>query len=314
MPTLTQFEYLIAVDETKSFSRAAKKCHVSQPSLSSQIQKVEAELDIIIFDRSKKPIITTQRGEKLIEQSRKILREYKKIFDIKNDSGRLSGEFHLAVIPSLASYVIPLFVTSFSKKYPDVKLSISEYKTETILDYLYDDSIDAGLMVTPLYDDAIIERTLFYESFMVFASKGHELLKKEIIADTDLDVYSVWLLEEGHCFRDQVVKICSVGRRKNVLENIKFASGSLETLINLIRKGKGYTLLPELATTHLSESEKQKNLRKFKKPIPTREVSLVYSRSFLKQDIVDAIEKEILNKLPKNIQSLKRNKISVIDI
>lgn len=168
MPTLTQLEYLIAVDETKNFSRAAKKCNVSQPSLSSQIQKAEEELDIIVFDRSKKPIITTQKGKKLIEQSRKTLREYKRIFDIKNDSGRLSGEFHLAVIPSLASYVIPLFITSFSKKYPDVKLSISEYKTETILDCLYSDSIDAGLMVTPLYDDTIIERTLFYESFMVF--------------------------------------------------------------------------------------------------------------------------------------------------
>ena len=314
MPTLTQMEYLIAVDETKNFSRAAKKCNVSQPSLSSQIQKVEEELDIIVFDRSKKPIITTQKGKRLIEQSRKILRECKKIFDIKNDSGQLSGEFHLAVISSLASYVIPLFITSFSKKYPGVKLSISEQETQAILDCLYHDSIDAGLMVTPLYDNTIIERTLFYESFMVFASRGHELLKKKLIADADLDAHSVWLLEEGHCFHDQVIKVCSAGRRKNVLENIEFTSGSLETLVNLIRKGKGYTLLPELATIHLSEMEKQKNLRKFKAPIPTREVSLVYSRSFLKQDIVDVIEREILNKLPKSIRSLKREKISVIDI
>lgn len=314
MPTLNQFEYILAVDENKSFVRAAKKCAVSQPSLSAQVQKAEEELDIVIFDRSKKPIITTQKGLQVVAQARQLLKEYRRILDIKNDTGRLSGEFHLGVIPSLAPYVIPLFVKSFSEQYSDVKLKITEAKTENIVEALYDDVFDGGLLVTPLNDDKIIERSLFFEQFLVYTSKNHELSRKRIITDTDLDAQTVWLLEEGHCFRDQVIRVCSVGRRKNVLENITFASGSLETLINLIRQGDGYTLLPELATQHLPEIEKKENLRKFKKPVPTREVSLVHSRSFLKQEIIDALQETIIDNLPKNIRSLKRDGVSVVDI
>lgn len=314
MPSLTQFEYLLAVDELKSFSRAAKKCNVSQPSLSSQVQKAEDELGMIIFDRSKKPIITTEKGKRVISQARNVIREYRKVLDITNDKDTLFGDFNLAVIPSLAPYVVPLFVKSFSKKYPEVKLSISEYKTDTIIEALYDDRIDAGLLVTPLQDDKIIERSLFYERFYVYASKNHELAGKHRIDDSDLDSCSVWLLEEGHCFRDQVIKVCSMGRRKNVLNNIRFASGSLETLVNLIRQGDGYTLLPELATLNLPEHEKEEHLREFFAPVPTREVSLVHSRSFLKQDIIEALQAEIIMNLPKCIKSLKRDGISIINI
>ncbi|MEM7646494.1 MAG: hydrogen peroxide-inducible genes activator [Pseudomonadota bacterium] len=311
---MTQLEYLLAVNDTKNFSRAAKDCNVSQPSLSAQIQKAEEELGIIIFDRSKKPIITTQKGLQVINQAKNVLKEYRKIFDIKNDTGILRGEFHLGVIPSLASSIIPLFIESFSKKYPQVKLRISEYKTEDMIIALYDDALDGGILVTPLRDDKIIERTLFYEKFFVFASKDHELAKKKTVSDQDLDTRSVWLLEEGHCFRDQVIRVCSLNKRNHVLENVNFASGSLETLINLIRRGRGYTLLPELSTSSLSEDEKANHLRKFKKPVPTREVSLVHSRSFLKQEIIDAIQEEILKNLPANVKSLKKNSFEVIDI
>lgn len=314
MPTLNQLEYVIAVDENKNFSRAAKELNISQPSLSAQIQKVEHELDIIIFDRSQKPILTTQKGQDVIEQAKVILREHKKLYDIKNDSGELSGNFHLAVIPSLASNVLPLFVESFSSKYPKVNLRISEYKTEDMVKALYDDQLDGGLLVTPLYDDKIIERVLFYERFFVFASDNHKLAKRKMIKETDLDANSVWLLEEGHCFRDQVIKVCSLNRKHNVHENINFESGSLETLINLIRRGKGYTLLPELATMHLPQEELDHNVKKFHKPVPTREVSLVHSRTFLKQNILDALEEEIIANLPKHIKSLKREAIEIIDI
>lgn len=314
MPTITQFEYLLAVEQTKSFSRAAKLCHVSQPSLSAQVQKVEEELDIIIFDRSKKPTKTTKAGEKLIQQAKKVLVEYKKVFDLQNDSGVLRGDFHLAVIPSLAPYILPFFVQSFSKKYPEVNLSISEMKTEMIVEALVDDKIDGSLLVTPLKDDQIIERVLFYEKFFVFTSENNDLYKKKSVVEADLNSKSVWLLEEGHCFRDQVIKVCSAGKRKNVLENIKFNSGSLETLINLIRSGQGFTLLPELATLHLSQEEKDRSLRKFRKPIPTREVSFVHSRSFLKQDIIDALQGEIVSNLPKSIRSLKKEQISIVEM
>ncbi|MGB0453414.1 MAG: LysR substrate-binding domain-containing protein [Bacteriovoracaceae bacterium] len=314
MPTLTQLEYIIAVDEHKNFSRAAEDCHVSQPSLSAQVHKIEDELGIIIFDRSKKPIITTSQGEEVIKRAKVVLSECRKLVDIGTNERGVSGYFHLGVIPSVAPYLIPLFIEDFSKTFPDVKLKISELKTENIIKSLYDEKIDAGLLVTPLYDDKIIERSLYYEKFHIFSSKNHELYKRKLISDTDLDANSVWLLEEGHCLRDQVIRICSLNRSTSVLENVNFASGSMETLMNLVRKGRGYTLIPELATSNLPSSEIKNNLKQFKKPIPTREVSIVHSRSFLKQNIIDALEEKILKNLPKSVASLKKKNIEVIDI
>jgi LysR family hydrogen peroxide-inducible transcriptional activator len=314
MASFTQLEYVLAVDRLKNFSRAAKECNVSQPSLSAQIQKVEDQLGIVIFDRSKKPVLTTLKGAEVIAQAKIVLREYQKILDVKNDDGVLKGKFHLGVIPSLSSYILPLFIESFSKKYSEVELIISEYKTEDIVKGLYDDNLDAGLLVTPLYDNKLVERTLFYERFLAFTSKNHPLNLKKILTEKDMDPESIWLLEEGHCFRNQVIKICSLDKKNNVLENVKFASGNLETLINLIRKGAGYTLLPELATLNLHQSEIKNNLKSFKNPVPTREVSLVHSRSFLKQDIIEALEENIISNLPLNIKSLKRRNVEIVNI
>jgi LysR family hydrogen peroxide-inducible transcriptional activator len=314
MPTLTQLEYIIAVDEHRNFSRAAEYCHVSQPSLSAQVQKIEDELGIIIFDRSKKPIITTLQGEEVIKKSKLILSECRQLLDIGSKIKGISGYFHLGVIPSIAPYLIPLFVEDFSRSYPDVKLKISELKTDDIIKALYDDKLDAGLLVTPLYDDKIIERSLYYEKFQVFTSKDNDLYRKNLVSDIDLDANSVWLLEEGHCLRDQVIRICSLNRNANVLESVNFASGSMETLINLVRKGRGYTLIPELASTNLPAREIKNNLKDFKKPIPTREVSIVHSRSFLKQNIITALEEKIISNLPDTVKSLKKKNIEIIDI
>jgi LysR family transcriptional regulator, hydrogen peroxide-inducible genes activator len=314
MPTLTQLEYIIAVHKHKHFARAAEECHVSQPSLSAQIQKVEEELNTIIFDRSKKPVITTERGEHIVEQAKTILREHKKLFSITSPEGELKGEFHLGVIPTLSAYIIPLFIEAFSTKHPAVKLKISEYKTEDIVQKLHEDELDGGLLVTPLRDDKLIERSLFFEPFYVFASDKHELAQRKYVKDEDLDGSSVWLLNEGHCFREQVIKICSLKNQNQVLKNVSFESGNLETLKNLIRQGRGYTLLPHLATLNLSREEKINNLVRFAKPVPTREVSLVHSRSFLKEKIIESLVTDILEAIPAELKSLKKGTFEVIDI
>jgi LysR family hydrogen peroxide-inducible transcriptional activator len=314
MPSITQLEYIIALDETKSFSGAAKLKNISQPSLSTQIQKVEEELGIVIFDRSQKPMKTTTKGQELISRAKNVIREYKKILDVKNDEEVLTGDFHLGIIPSLASYLLPLFLESFSRDFPRVNLKISEYKTEDILNKLYDDQLDAAILATPLHNDRIIERALFYERFILFTSDEKKYSGKNFVLESELDPNSVWLLEEGHCFREQVIKVCSIKQRKNIFGNINFQSGSLETLINLVRKGHGYTLLPELAVISLTKHEIEHNTKKFKAPIPTREISLIHSRSYLKQDIIDAIESEIIKNLPKEIKSLKRDRIEVVGI
>ncbi len=316
MPSITQLEYIIAVDKHKHFGRAARECHVAQPSLSTQIQKLEEELNIIIFDRSMKPILTTDIGLDIIEQAKVVVREHKKILYLANQSsGDIKGEFELAVIPTLAPYLIPYFVATFAKKYPNIKLKINEYKTEDIIERLARDEIDAGLLVTPLNDLRIIERHLFYEPFFAYVAKDHPLAKKNKgLTESDLDANNLWILEEGHCFRDQVLRVCSLDRDISVLPNVEFTSGNLETLKNLVKKGAGYTLLPELAVIELSKQDYDTYIREFKKPIPTREVSIVHSRSFYKETVINALESCILENLPSKVRSLKRKDIDVIEV
>lgn len=315
MATITQLEYLLAVDKEKHFGKAAIECHVSQPSLSIQLQKLEEELGLIIFDRSKKPIIATEAGKEIIEQAKVVLKEYKKLDSIAASEGNEpKGEFQLAVIPTLAPYLIPLFLGEFAKKYPKVKLKINEYKTEDIIKMLVNDELDAAILVTPLSDDRIIERHLFFEPFYAYISKGHRLSSKKTISENELVESDLWLLEEGHCFRDQVLKVCSLDKKNKVLENVEFASGNLETLKNLVRKNSGYTLLPELAIQGMTDQELKEYVRKFKSPVPTREVSLIHSRSFLKESIINAMEEEIILNLPKKIKSLKRKDVEIVGL
>ncbi len=311
--TITQLEYVLAVDKFRHFGKAAKACNVTQPTLSMQLQKAEEELGVVLFDRSKNPILPTPEGEKIIVQARSVIREYKKIFSIIDASKEdVSGEFRLGVIPTLTPYVVPLFAGAFVKKYPQVNLTIEEFKTEDIIELLNKDELDAGLLVTPLVGETFIERVLFHEPFSVFASKNHQLLKKTKIRDRDLDTSDVWLLNEGHCFRQQVLNICRI-KDKGTHDNLKFESGNLETLKNMVTNSNGYTLLPQLAVNNLSNEDK-KFVREFQSPVPTREISLVHNRIFLKEKIITALEEEIVDHLPDSLKSLKKKNIEIISI
>ncbi|MDD0854860.1 LysR substrate-binding domain-containing protein [Halobacteriovorax sp. GB3] len=313
--TITQLEYVLAVDKFRHFGKASKACHVTQPTLSMQLQKLEDELGIIIFDRSKSPTLPTMEGAKLIEQARIVLREFNKISDIIQDDGEsITGDFKLAVIPTLAPYLLPLFLEPFTRKYPDLNLKIEEAKTEDIIQMLDKDEIDGGLLVTPLHEDRLIERVLFYEPFYVFASKENDLYKKKKVKESDLNLDEIWLLNEGNCLRTQVLNLCS--REKEGLgkeKNIHFESGNLETLKNIVSSGDGFTLLPELATRNLNSNE-IKMLRKFSGNTPSREVSLVHGRSFLKERIINALVDEIIHSLPDEVRSLKSNKLEIVEI
>jgi LysR family hydrogen peroxide-inducible transcriptional activator len=312
--TITQLEYILAVDKFRHFGKAAKACAITQPTLSMQLQKAEDEMGVVIFDRSKNPIMITSDGEQIIEQARRVIREYKKIFSIIDANKEdVRGEFRLGVIPTLAPYVIPLFAGEFVKKYPHVNLTIEEFKTEDIIELLNKDEVDAGLLVTPLQGESFIERVLFHEPFYVFASHDHPILKKSKIKDKDLDVSDVWLLNEGHCFRQQVLNLCKISKDGSIHDNLKFESGNLETLKNMVLSSSGYTLLPELAVQNLSQADK-KHVREFQNPVPTREVSLVHNRIFLKEKIITALEECIIERLPKELASLKRKNFEVISI
>jgi len=312
--TLTQLEYVLAINQYRHFAKAAKACHVAQPTLSLQLQKLEMSLDVIIFDRSKNPIIPTKTGEALIKQASVVLKEarlFEKIAKEKKDE--LSGPFKLSVIPTLAPYVIPLFLEKFSEKYPKVEVHISENETKEIIELLENDKIDAGLLVTPLGKDSFIERVLFYEPFYLYTSTSHPYYKLQKVKEQNIKDPNLWVLQDGHCFRNQVLNICQISKlQKDTNKRIHFESGSLETIKKLVNYGSGYTLLPYLSTLDISEQRKGQ-LKEFLSPVPTREVSLVHSRTFLKEPIIDALEKDIINFLPKEITSRKRD-INIIGI
>ena len=312
--TITQLEYILAVEKFRHFGKAAKACSITQPTLSMQLQKVEEELGVVLFDRSKNPIITTSDGLRIINQARLVIREYKKIYSIIDASkDEVRGDFRLGVIPTLAPYLIPLFAGAFVKKYPLVNLIIEEFKTEEIIELLNIDELDSGLLTTPLVGENLIERVLFHEPFSVFASENHGLLKKSKIKDKDLDSTDVWLLNEGHCFRQQVLNLCKISKNIGQHDNLRFESGNLETLKNMVLNSQGYTLLPKLAVLNLS-SEDKLHVREFQNPIPTREISLVHNRIFLKEKIITALEESIIENLPSSLISLKKKNIEIVSI
>lgn len=313
--TLTQLEYVLAVNKHKHFGKAAESCFVTQPTLSMQLQKLEDELEITIFDRSKSPVQPTDDGLVIIEQAKRIIQEQKKMFSIIEESkGDVSGDFKLAVIPTLSPFIIPLFIQDFIKKYPRVNLQIKENTTEEIVELCKNDEIDAAILVTPIHEKTIIERVLYYEPFYLFTSNQHPLSKKNKIKEEDLDINEIWLLNKGNCFRDQVLNICQNKNSSHLLTNpINFESGNFETLKNMVLQGSGYTLLPQMAVDQLSNAHK-KLTRPFYRPIPTREVSLIHTKHCVKRKILDALEEEILASIPDQLRDFKKRDQQVIEI
>lgn len=315
MPTLTQLEYILAVAHHGHFGRAAIACHVSQPSLSMLIQKLEDDLGFAIFDRSKKPIRVTSQGEKVISQARVIINETKRLVDIgKLGIDAVSGDLRLGVIPTIAPYLIPLFIEKFAQKFPKVVLKIEELKTDTIIEDLENERIDAGLLATPLKVSSFEERVLFYEPFYLYASDEHPLYKRARVSESDLSPENVWLLDEGHCLRNQIISICSRRSDTSVFKNVHFESGNLETLKRLVDHSKGYTLLPHLAVMEYKDSTAKKRIKPFMKPVPTREVSLIYRRKQLKKTIIDGLFDTITSVVPKVLFDLQKHDIEIVDI
>lgn len=290
--TITQLKYVLAVAEHKNFTKAAEKTFVTQPTLSMQIQKLEEELDILIFDRSKKPIQLTEVGEKLVQQARNIVNESERINDIVDQQkGYIGGEFKIGIIPTIMPTLLPMFLQTFILKYPKVKLKIEELNTEAIIKKLNDGHLDAAIAATPLENETIKERVLYYEPFVGYIPPSHRLSHKKKIESNDLDIDDLLLLEDGHCFRDGIINLCKTEKSYQE-DNFQLESGSFETLIKLTNEGMGMTLLPYLHTLDVKDKEKE-NLHYFTEPSPAREVSLIFNKSELKMQIIEALHATI---------------------
>jgi len=285
--TITQLNYVLAVAEYQNFTLAAEKCFVTQPTLSMQIQKLEEELDIKIFDRNKKPIQLTEIGKQVVIQAKNIVNESDRIKDIiDQQKGFIGGDFKLGIIPTVTPTLLPMFLTNFINKYPKVNLIIEEYNTEEIIYKLKNGFLDAAIAATPLLEPDIKEIVLYYEPFVGYIPEAFRNGKEEIVSE-DLDINDILLLKDGHCFRNGILNICK-NSKNDPYKKFELTSGSFETLIKLSNEGLGVTLLPYLHSLDLNEEDK-KNIIQFKDPKPSREVSLIYFKSELKSHITEAL-------------------------
>lgn len=292
--TITQLIYVLAVAEHKNFTLAAEKTFVTQPTLSMQIQKLEDELDVQIFDRSTKPIQPTAIGQVIIQQAKKIVNESDRIKDLIDlEKGFIGGEFKLGMIPTVAPTLLPMFLKTFLNKHSKVNLIIEEYTTEEIIQKLRNGYLDAAIVATPLHESDIKERVLFYEPFVGYIPPMFRQDMGAELKQEDLDLRKLLLLQDGHCFRDGIINICN-NKLASENKSFKLQSGSFETLINLSKEGLGYTLLPYLHTLSLSADDK-KNLLQFADPKPAREISLIYTDNELKLQIINALYDVILS-------------------
>ncbi len=289
--TITQLKYVLAVAEFKNFTLASEKCFVTQPTLSMQVQKLEDELEIKIFNRKKKPIELTQIGLKIVEQAKTIVTESQRINSIVDQQkGYIGGDFKLGIIPTIMPTLLPIFLKTFIKKYPNVNLQIEELTTEDCIKKLTNGYIDVAIAATPLENENIKEKVMFYEPFIGFVPDKHRLNSNNTLKVEDLNIEDILLLEDGHCFKDSILNLCNTPQLQN--HGFQLFSGNFNTLIKLSKDGLGMTLLPYFQTLDLCEKDKV-YLKKFNDPVPAREVSLIYHKSQLKSHLIETLRSTI---------------------
>ena len=285
-----QLEYLLAVNRHRHFTQAAQECNVTQATLSAMIKKLEEELNIIIFDRSKKPVIPTEEGKELLLLAQKILSQRQSIYDInKKDQKLLEGTLKIGIIPTVANTLLPLILKPLVSQHPKMNLQISELTTQDLSRSLKQNAIDIGIMATPAGDDSLHENILYYEAMMVY---GVSNIDKKYVLPQDIENENIWLLEEGHCFRNQSMTICDIKEKAFQANQVEYFGASFESLIHLTDEFGGLTLIPELYYRLLSR-EHQSRTRLFEKPMPVREISLVYTRPYARKQTIDLLSEEI---------------------
>ena len=311
--TFVQLEYIIALDTHRHFALAAENCHVTQPTLSMQINKLEQELGVKIFDRSKQPVLPTLAGMEIIEKARQLIAGRDELLEsIHEKKGIVKGELRIGIIPTLAPYLLPLFITSFTRRFPDVRLTVVELTTALLVSQLKEGRIDAGILVTPLNESGIREDVLFYEELVAYVSRNNIAYSKDYVFPADIDPDKLWLLEEGHCFRSQIVNLCELRKKTRMGSHFEYEAGSIETLRRMVDLNDGITILPELATLEMT-TRQQLHLRHFRKPVPMREVSMVVHRHFVKKKLIEVLKQEILKVVPEKVKSNKKSYIIPVE-
>ncbi len=310
MASLTQYKYVLAVAKYGNFVVASKNIHVTQPTLSMQIKKLEEELGIVIFDRSKHPITPTPLGKLIVDQARQVISEAEKILEIVEEyKGDVSGQLNIGVIPTLAPYLLHRFIGNFVRKYPKVKVNIQEMLSEEILEDLKNYRLHVGILSTPVHEKGIKEIPVFYEKIYCYVHPKHPYAAAKELTTRHLNDpnSNLWLLTHGHCFRSQVVNLCNLKEEESGNSHIRYESGSLESLFRIVEKEGGITLFPELALENLHKNGSV--IHEFADIVPVREIGLVYSENYGRYNVINALKQTISESLPEEMLDPKRGTV-----
>jgi len=292
---IQQIEYVIAVHELKNFGQAAERCFITQSTLSTMVARFEDEIGITIFDRKTKPVTTTQEGQQVVRQLKIIAKEIDSLHGLVSTlKGKVTGELKIGVIPTVAPYLLPLFLNEFARNYPKVHFAISEITTEQIVDSLDKRELDIGIVSIPLQIDNLVEIPLYDEPFLLF-DKTDDTPRSDFQID-EIDFDRLWLLEEGHCMRTQVESICGLQKKRTADRNLDYRSGSIDSLLKFVNRNRGTTLLPYLATRDFPDDDRQ-HLKQFRTPVPSRTIGLLVHEHFVKKEILDALQTAIQDKI-----------------
>jgi len=302
--TIQQLEYVAAVARTRSFTRAADECFVTQPTLSAQIGKLEVELGCRLFDRLQKPVAPTAAGRLVLAHAAPALAHLRQIpANLEHRRHELAGQCRIGVIPTVSQYLLPLFLKGFLDAYPAIDVEVHEEISDRIIEDIRSYRIDIGILALPTGSSGLDEIGLYHEEFVGYFPDSYELVAGGL-PDTLTANQLIWkdmlLLAEGHCFREQTIDIC---HRQEVKESsrLEFESGSIESIKRFVEQGLGYTLLPELATRGLGAHE-QSRLRRFADPPPTRHVGLIVHPGYIQRDLLEALKRSIVGALPGKIR------------
>lgn len=305
--TLQQLEYIIALDKTRHFVRAAEMCGVTQPTLSAMVQKLEDELDCKIFDRSTQPLVPTSAGENILKQAQLILFHVQQLKEsLHSEKTALAGTLNMAIIPTVAPYLLPHFISNMKDNYMDISLKVTEKHTSDIIDALHRAEIDMAILSTPLDDPKILEVPLYYEKFVAYVSPNAPVYQQKEISSVDMPLDNLWVLEEGHCLRNQVFNFCD----KTANQSSIYEAGSIDTLVKIVDVNGGYTVIPELHIDLLSDEQK-KNLRKIVNPEPIREISLVIRFDYVREGLMNAVANCIKKIIPPHMLDARLKKFAI---
>ena len=300
---LQQLEYVLAVDELRHFAKAAEYCNVTQPTLSAMIQKLEEELNVKIFDRTLQPVQPTPVGKKIIEQARSTLQQASLIKElVREEEHSVSGTFRIAVLPTIAPYLLPRFFPELMEAYPQLDIRMMEMKTKNCLVALQAGGLEAAIIAGEAEGKEFHSIPLYYESFYGYVSPKEPIYKKELIRSSEISGEKLWLLDEGHCFRDQLMRFFQLESARSC--QIAYKLGSMETFMRMVESGKGMTFIPGLALLQLSEEQK-KLVRPFAIPRPTRQIHLITRTDFIRHSILSILIEKIRAAVPPEMLTLQ---------